>query len=81
MKLAIVGTGYVGLVTGTCLAETGNEVTCLDCDARKIQRLAAGEFRQHDRSRLGNAAATGPHVHNVQDPGVDHQAEIDFIAA
>ncbi len=43
MKLAIVGTGYVGLVTGTCLAETGNDVTCVDCDARKIERLAHGE--------------------------------------
>ena len=43
MKLAIVGTGYVGLVTGTCLAETGNDVTCVDCDAGKIKRLVRGE--------------------------------------
>jgi UDPglucose 6-dehydrogenase len=43
MKLAIVGTGYVGLVTGTCLAETGNDVTCVDCDAKKIERLKQGE--------------------------------------
>jgi len=43
MKLAIVGTGYVGLVTGTCLAETGNDVTCVDCDVRKIERLLRGE--------------------------------------
>jgi UDPglucose 6-dehydrogenase len=43
MKLAIVGTGYVGLVTGTCLAETGNDVTCVDCDARKIELLLKGE--------------------------------------
>jgi UDPglucose 6-dehydrogenase len=43
MKLAIVGTGYVGLVTGTCLAETGNEVICVDCDAKKIERLKQGE--------------------------------------
>ncbi len=43
MKLAIIGTGYVGLVTGTCLAETGNDVTCVDCDARKIERLENGE--------------------------------------
>ena len=43
MKLAIVGTGYVGLVTGTCLAETGNDVTCVDCDIRKIERLLRGE--------------------------------------
>ena len=43
MKLVIIGTGYVGLVTGTCLAETGNDVTCVDCDARKIQGLVRGE--------------------------------------
>ncbi len=43
MKLAIVGTGYVGLVTGTCLAETGNDVTCVDCDVWKIERLLRGD--------------------------------------
>ena len=39
MRITIVGTGYVGLVTGTCLAETGNDVTCVDCDQRKIELL------------------------------------------
>jgi len=43
MKLAVVGTGYVGLVTGTCFAETGNQVTCVDIDADKVRRLNAGE--------------------------------------
>jgi UDPglucose 6-dehydrogenase len=43
MKLAIVGTGYVGLVTGTCLAETGNEVTCVDNNPAKIEMLLRGE--------------------------------------
>ena len=43
MRIAIVGTGYVGLVTGTCLANTGNEVTCLDVDPRKIETLLRGE--------------------------------------
>ncbi|MEX0745622.1 MAG: UDP-glucose/GDP-mannose dehydrogenase family protein [Phycisphaeraceae bacterium] len=42
MYITMVGTGYVGLVTGTCLASTGNDVTCLDIDARKIQKLEQG---------------------------------------
>jgi UDPglucose 6-dehydrogenase len=42
MKIAVVGTGYVGLVTGTCFAETGNIVTCVDIDIAKIQRLRSG---------------------------------------
>jgi UDPglucose 6-dehydrogenase len=36
MKIAVVGTGYVGLVTGTCFAETGNQVTCVDINAEKV---------------------------------------------
>lgn len=43
MRLTMVGTGYVGLVTGVCLANTGNDVTCLDVDAAKIDRLRRGE--------------------------------------
>ena len=43
MNIAVVGTGYVGLVTGTCFAESGNHVTCVDIDTEKIDRLNAGE--------------------------------------
>ncbi len=42
MKITVIGTGYVGLVTGTCLAEVGNEVLCLDLDQKKIDTLKAG---------------------------------------
>ena len=42
MKIAVVGTGYVGLVTGTCFAETGNQVTCVDIDAAKVEKLNSG---------------------------------------
>ncbi|MEN9799577.1 MAG: hypothetical protein RL653_3274 [Pseudomonadota bacterium] len=42
MKLAIIGTGYVGLVAGTCFADTGNDVTCVDIDARKVDALRSG---------------------------------------
>lgn len=44
MKIAVVGTGYVGLVTGTCFAETGNTVTCIDIDQEKVRKLKAGEI-------------------------------------
>ena len=44
MKIAVVGTGYVGLVTGTCFAETGNEVTCIDIDQLKVDKLKSGEI-------------------------------------
>jgi UDPglucose 6-dehydrogenase len=43
MKITVVGTGYVGLVTGTCLAETGNAVTCVDIDEKKVNRLKDGK--------------------------------------
>ena len=42
MKVAVVGTGYVGLVTGTCLAETGNEVVCVDIDEAKVEKMRNG---------------------------------------
>src|SRR5262249_26908376 len=44
MNLTMIGTGYVGLVTGTCLAESGNDVTCVDIDEAKIERLRRGEI-------------------------------------
>ncbi len=43
MKIAMVGTGYVGLVTGTCFAESGNDVTCIDIDESKIEKLKQGK--------------------------------------
>jgi UDPglucose 6-dehydrogenase len=44
MKIAVVGTGYVGLVTGTCFAETGNTVTCVDIDQEKVKKLQSGRI-------------------------------------
>jgi UDP-glucose 6-dehydrogenase len=46
MKIAVIGTGYVGLVTGTCFAETGNTVTCVDIDKEEDRKITAT-----DRSR------------------------------
>ena len=44
MKVAVVGTGYVGLVSGTCFAETGNDVICVDIDQRKVDMLTGGQI-------------------------------------
>jgi len=44
MKIAVVGTGYVGLVTGTCFAETGNKVVCVDIDQSKVEKLSSGKI-------------------------------------
>ena len=44
MKVVMIGTGYVGLVSGTCFSDSGNHVTCVDIDEEKIQRLREGEI-------------------------------------
>nr|WP_294899275.1 UDP-glucose/GDP-mannose dehydrogenase family protein [uncultured Pedobacter sp.] len=44
MKIAVIGTGYVGLVTGTCLAETGNDITCVDIVEEKVNKMKNGEL-------------------------------------
>jgi UDPglucose 6-dehydrogenase len=52
MKITVVGTGYVGLVSGTCMAEVGNDVLCLDVDAAKIQILEDGDIPIHEPGLL-----------------------------
>lgn len=49
MKIAVIGTGYVGLVTGTCFAETGNTVTCVDIDEKKVATLQQGKITIFER--------------------------------
>lgn len=48
MKVTVIGTGYVGLVTGACLADVGNDVLCIDVDPKKIERLNRGEIPIHE---------------------------------
>ncbi len=44
MNITVIGTGYVGLVTGTCFAETGNDVVCVDIDQAKVEKLTSGQI-------------------------------------
>ncbi|MCS3749285.1 UDP-glucose 6-dehydrogenase [Salinibacter ruber] len=44
MEIAVIGTGYVGLVSGTCFAEMGHDVTCMDIDEEKVAQLSSGEL-------------------------------------
>ena len=48
MKITVIGTGYVGLVTGACLADAGNDVVCVDVDEAKIARINAGDIPIHE---------------------------------
>ncbi len=83
MKICVVGTGYVGLVAGTCLSESGNEVTCVDKDESKISRLLRGEVPIyepgleeliHRNAQLGRLKFTTDLAEAVQ------AAEVCFIA-
>lgn len=83
MNIAVVGTGYVGLVTGTCFAETGNHVVCVDIDAAKVERMKNGEIPIYE-----------PHLdvlfeRNIKDKRLTfttdlqdaiHEAEVIFLA-
>lgn len=83
MNISIVGTGYVGLVTGTCFADVGNQVICVDNDKNKIDRLHAGEIPIYEpgleRLVKGNVAQGRLQFTTDLDTAVQ-QAEIIFIA-
>ncbi|MDH3379691.1 MAG: UDP-glucose 6-dehydrogenase, partial [Gammaproteobacteria bacterium] len=76
MKLTIHGTGYVGLVTGACMAEVGNDVLCVDIDADKIQQLLDGQIPIHEPGLAEivsrNAAAGRLNFTTDIDVGVQH---------
>jgi UDPglucose 6-dehydrogenase len=83
MRITIIGTGYVGLVTGTCLAEVGNDVLCLDVDAGKIATLNAGGVPIHEPGLepmiRRNAAAGRLQFTTDADAAVTH-GTLQFIA-
>jgi len=83
MRIAVIGTGYVGLVTGTCLAETGNEVICVDIDADKVEKMRNGVvpiYEPHlDLLFERNIKAKRLQFTTSLDEGLDH-GEIIFLA-
>ncbi len=83
MKIALIGTGYVGLVTGTCFAEVGHEVICVDCDAEKVRLLQRGGIPIYEPGlealvRRNVAAGRLRFTTDTQD-GVTH-SDVIFIA-
>lgn len=83
MKISVIGTGYVGLVTGTCLAETGNEVLCIDIDERKVKKMQNGKvpiYEPHlDVLFERNIKAGRLNFSTSLKEGIDH-GEIIFLA-
>ncbi len=82
MRVAIFGTGYVGLVTGTCFAEMGNHVTCVDVDAAKVARLNDGEIPiyEHGLQELVEENVHGERLHFTTNAAEAlAQAELAFI--
>ena len=83
MRISVIGTGYVGLVTGTCLAETGNEVICVDIDEAKVERMRNGEvpiYEPHLELLFErNIKANRLKFTTSLDEGLEH-AEIVFLA-
>ena len=83
MKISVIGTGYVGLVTGTCLAETGNDVLCIDIDAHKVKQMQQGIvpiYEPHlDVLFQRNIKANRLKFSTSLDKGLEH-GEIIFLA-
>ena len=83
MKIAVIGTGYVGLVTGTCFAETGNDVVCVDIDEAKVEKMRNGEvpiYEPHlDVLFERNIEAGRLKFSTSLDEGLDH-GDIIFLA-
>ena len=68
MKIAVVGTGYVGLVAGACLAENGNEVICVDKDPAKVRLLQRGKIPIYEpglRTRLRSPLPRGSRANRI----------------
>lgn len=83
MQIAVIGTGYVGLVTGACFTEMGNHVTCVDVDANKVERLDRGEIPIYEpglESIVKSAQVNGLIEFTTDLPRALKRAEYIFIA-
>lgn len=83
MKITVIGSGYVGLVTGTCLAEVGNDVMCLDLDTRKVEMLQAGNipiFEPGLQEMVKRNLESGNLRFTTDVKAAVHFGEIQFIA-
>ncbi len=83
MKVTVVGSGYVGLVSGACLAEVGNEVLCLDVNAEKIRTLASGGMPIHEpglKEMVARNVAAGRLHFSTDVARAVHHGTIQFIA-
>jgi UDPglucose 6-dehydrogenase len=83
MKIAVVGTGYVGLVTGTCFAETGNHVICVDIDAEKVAKMKAGKVPIYEpglETLFERNIKQGRLVFTTELEEAVHQSDIIFLA-
>ena len=83
MKIAVIGTGYVGLVVGTCFAETGNRITCVDVDEKKIRALQNGEVPIYEPGLdelIQRNVAEGRLKFTTDVAGAIREAKVCFIA-
>lgn len=83
MNIAVIGTGYVGLVTGTCFAETGNNVVCVDIDSAKVERMRNGEvpiYEPHLDTLFERNVKAGRLTFTTNIEDVVEDAEIIFLA-
>lgn len=83
MKIAVIGTGYVGLVTGTCLANAGNDVVCVDVDPAKVEMLKRGEIPIYEEGLeqlVKTNAEAGRLLFTTDAPDAIKNASVIFIA-
>src|SRR5512139_214825 len=83
MRISVIGTGYVGLVTGTCLAESGNDVICMDIDERKIGMLNEGKVPIYEpglEELIKRNAAHGRLTFTTDMTAAVRRSDIIFIA-